>query len=46
MAKVLSIRAMGNDGMNADEVAKFYQNKFSIEKENSKGVMAIKFEVV
>lgn len=46
MAKVLSIKAMGLDGMNADEVAKFYTNKFSAEKENTKGVMAIKFEVL
>ena len=46
MAKILSIKAMGLDGMNAEDVARFYTNKFSAEKENTKSVMAIKFEVL
>ena len=32
MAKVLSIKAMGNDGMNAQEVADFYTAKFTSDK--------------
>lgn len=46
MAKILSIKAMGLGGMNAEEVSEFYINKFTSDKEKSKGVMAIKFEVL
>jgi len=46
MAKVLSIKALGKDGMDAKGVADFYVNKFGEEQEKLQGVIAIKFELI
>ena len=46
MAKVMSIKAMGFDGLNASQVAEKLVQKYSAEKEKESGVVAIKFELL